>query len=229
MRRNAIRTWVVLAAILLLPVMILVAQQTSSLTVDGQQGQARVVQVQGKSYVDVDALVRITGGSIRFVGNQIVLSLPGGAAAGGGDAPAQATQPPAQSVQGYSKQFLSAGIEAMTQVREWHAALRNAIERGYPLSDEWLGAFKRQAQTALRQAQVAISTDMDQQAFPLMQNELNNMSALSDQYLKKTANLDYIAPNSLVNDPLDQKLLACGKSLALMVSSNAFIDDGSCQ
>jgi len=228
MPRNAIRTWVVLAAILLLPVVVLVAQQTSSLTVDGQQGQAKVVQVQGKNYVEVDALVRITGGSIRFVGNQIVLSLPG-AGAGGGDTSAQAPQAAPQAVQGYSKQFLSAGIEAMTEVREWHAALRNAIERGYPLSDEWLNAFKRQAQSSLRQAQVAINTDMDQQAFPLMQNELNTMSALSDQYLKKTANLDYIAPNSLTNDPLDQKLLACGKSLALMVSSNAFIDDGSCQ
>ena len=225
MRRN-VRQWTMLAAILALPVLVLVAQQTSSLAIDGQQGQARVVQIQGKNYVDVDALAKITGGSIRFVGNQIVMTLPGG---GGGSAPAAQTAPTAAAPQGYSKQFLSEGIEAMTQVREWHAALKNAIERGYPLSEEWLGAFKRQAQTSLRQAQVAASTDQDQQAFPLMTNEYNNMAALSDKYLKKTANLDYIAPNSLSNDPLEQKLQACGKSLALMVSSNAFIDDGSCQ
>ena len=227
MGRKAIRTWMTLAMIVMLPLLVLAAQQISSLTVDGQQGQAKVVQLQGKNYVDVDGLARITGGSLRFVGNQIVLTLSGGG--GGGDSSSQAAQPAQAAPQGYSKQFLSAGIEAMTQVREWHAALRNAIERGYPLNDEWLSAFKRQAQTALRQAQVAISTDMDQQAFPLMSNELNNMIALSDKYLKKTSNMDYIAPDSLTNDPIDQKLLACGKSLALMVSSNAFIDDGSCQ
>ena len=223
MSRNATRTWVMLAAILMLPVVMLVAQQTSSLAIDGQQGQAKVIQVQGKNYVSVDGLARITGGSIRFVGNQIILNMPGT----GGNTSAPATQPPPP--QGFSKQFLSAGIEAMTQVREWHAALRNAIERGYPLSDEWLGAFKRQAQTGLRQAQVAASTDMDQQVLPLMSNELNNMSALSDKYLQKTKSMEYFAPDSLANDALDKKLLTCGRSLASMVSSNQFVDDGSCQ
>jgi len=223
MRANGRRTWVLLAAVLFLPVVMLVAQQTSSLTIDGQQGQAKVVQVQGKNYVDVDGLARITGGAIRFVGNQIVLSLPG--AAGSAPAPAaQSTAPP-----GVSKQFLNAGIEAMAQVREWHAALKNAIERGYPLSSEWLDAFRRNAQQGLRLAGVAASTDMDQKVFPLLQNEFNNMSALSDNYMKMTKNLDYIAPNSLENDPLEQKLLTCGRSLASMVSSNTFVDDGSCQ
>jgi hypothetical protein len=27
----------------------------------------------------------------------------------------------------------------MREILEWHAALKSAIERGYPLSDEWLG------------------------------------------------------------------------------------------
>jgi hypothetical protein len=209
------------AVILVLPLLVLVAQQTSSLTIDGQQGQAKVIQIQGRNYVEVDGLARITGGSIRFAGNQIVLSLPGN-----GNGSSQAAQ--SAPAVGYSKDFLSAGIEAMTQLREWHAALKNAIERGYPLSSEWLGNFKRQCQASLRQAGVAASTDMDQKLFPLMQNEFNNVSALSDKYLQKTANMDYIAPNSLTNDPLEQKLQTCGHSLASMVSSNQFVDDGSC-
>jgi len=213
------------AAILVLPLLVLVAQQTSSLTIDGQQGQAKVIQIQGRNYVEVDGLARITGGSIRFAGNQIVLSLPG---SGNGSSQVAQSAAPAAPPAGYSKDFLSAGIEAMTQVREWHAALKNAIERGYPLSSEWLGNFKRQCQASLRQAGVAASTDMDQKLFPLMQNEFNNMSALSDKYMQKTSNMDYIAPNSLSNDPLEQKLQSCGHSLAAMVSSNQFVDDGSC-
>jgi hypothetical protein len=224
MGQNATRNWLMLAVMLLLPLLVLLAQQTSSLMIDGQQGQATVIQIQGRNYVEVDGLARITGGSIRFAGSQIVLTLPGG----GGDSSSPAAQPAAAPV-GFSKEFLNAGIEAMTQLREWHAALKNAIEHGYPLSADWLGNFKRQAQASLRQAGVAVSTDMDQKIFPLMSNELNTMNAMSDKYLKMTSNMNYIAPNSLANDPLEQKLTTCGHALASMVSSNQFVDDGSCQ
>jgi hypothetical protein len=219
MRRNKTRNWLTLGVLLLLPLLALLAQQTSSLTIDGQQGQAKVVQIQGKNFVEVDGLARLTGGSIRFAGSQIVLTLPGAA-------PAAA---PAQSAQGFSKEFLNTGIEAMAQVREWHAALRNAIERGYPLSAEWLDAFRRNAQQSLRLAGVAATTDMDHKAFPLLTNGFNNMSALSDKYLQMTKSMNYIAPDSLTTDPLDQKLVTCGRSLSSMVSSNQFVDDGSCQ
>ena len=54
MRRNAIRTSIVLLAILLSPLLVLTAHETSELLIEGQQGQARVIQVQGKNYVEVD-------------------------------------------------------------------------------------------------------------------------------------------------------------------------------
>jgi hypothetical protein len=61
--RNTIRTSVVLVTILLLPLLVLVAQETSALLIAGQQGQARVIQVQGKTYVEVEGLARITRAS----------------------------------------------------------------------------------------------------------------------------------------------------------------------
>jgi hypothetical protein len=218
MRRKAIRTSVMLATILLLPLLILVAQETSSLLIEGPQGQTRVNQVQGKNYVEVDELARITGGSLRFVGNQIILTLPGS-----GDTSSQA-----QSA-GLSRAFLGAGIETMREILEWHAALKTAIERGYPLSDEWLGNFRRQSQSSLKHAEAVASTDTDQKAVPFLVNEFNNMGALTDRYLRIAANRDYIAPDSLSSDPLDQKLLTCWHSLESMASSNQFVNDGSCQ
>jgi len=224
MRRNVTGKLLIATMVLLMPVMLVIGQQTSSLTVDGQQGQAKVIQVQGKNYVEVDGLARVTGGSIRFAGNQIVLSLPGG-----GSAPAPAAVPAQATPAGFSKEFVKAGVEAMAQVREWHAALRNAIERGYPLSGEWLDAFRRNAQQSLRLTEVAATTDMDHKAFPYLQNEFNNMGALSDKYMEMTKSMNYIAPDSLANDPLDQKLLTCGRSLASMVTSQQFVDEVSCQ
>jgi hypothetical protein len=222
MRRNAIRSSVMLVGILLVPLLILVAQETSSLLIEGSQGQTRVIQVHGKNYVEVDEFARITGGSLRFVGSQIILSLPGS------DTPAQPAHSAPQSAAGLSKPFLTSGIETMREILEWHAALQNAIARGYPLSETWLGNYIRQIRSSLAQTQAAVSTDLDQKAFPLLSNEFNTMNALTDKYLKITVNRDYLAPNSLDSDPLNQKLLTCWQSLASMASSNQFVDDGSC-
>ena len=224
MHRNAIRTWTILMAILLLPLLVLPAQETTSLVIEGQQGQARVIQVEGKNYVEVDELARVTSGSLRFVGNQIILTLPAS-----GDASSQAVQSAPASPVGYSSEFVRAGIETMREILEWHAALKWAIERGYPLSDEWLGHFRRQIEPSLKHLEAAARTDMDQKAVPLVVNEFNNMSALTDEYLKITASRDYLAPDSLSRDPLDQRLLTCWQSLSSMASSNQFVDDGSCQ
>jgi len=224
MRRNAIRISVLLVAILLLPLLVLVAQQTSALLIEGPQGQTRVIQVQGKDYVEVDELARITGGSLRFVGNQIILTLPES-----GDTSSQPVQSAPTPPVGLSRPFLRAGIETMREILEWHAALKTAIERGYPLSDEWIGNFRRQIQSSLKNTEAMASTDIDQKAFPLLTNEFNTMNALTDKYLKITVSRDYLAPDSLNSDPLNQKLLACWQSLASMASSNQFVDDGSCQ
>lgn len=227
MQRNGNREtrWKV-ATIVLLPALALTlaAQQVNSLVVAGQQGQAKVLQVQGTNYVEVNGLARVTGGSLSFSGNQIVLTLPGS----GGDssaAPPAASAPPS----GLSTEFLNAGIEAMSQVREWHAALKNAVEHSYPLGADWLGSFRAQAQQALRLAGVAAKTDQDKQAFQLLTNAFNNMNKLSDKYLQMTVNMNYIAPDAISNDPLDARLVACGHSLAAMASARQFVDDGSCQ
>ena len=133
--RNTIRTSVMLLTILLLPLLVLVAQETSALLIEGHQGQARVIQVQGKNYVEVEGLARITGGSLRFAGNQIILTLPGGANA----VPQTERSAPAAAL---SRPFLSAGIETMREILEWHAALKTGVERGYPLSDVWFGQLQ---------------------------------------------------------------------------------------
>ena len=227
MQRNGNREtrWKV-ATIVLLPALALTlaAQQVTSLVVAGQQGQVKVLQVQGTNYVEVNGLARVTGGSLSFSGNQIVLTLPGS----GGDssaAPPAASAPPS----GLSSEFLNAGIEAMSQVREWHAALKNAVQHSYPLGADWLGSFRAQAQQALRLAGVAAKTDQDKQAFQLLTNAFNNMNKLSDKYLQMTVKMNYIAPDAISNDPLDARLVACGHSLASMASARQFVDDGSCQ
>ena len=182
--------------------------------------------MQGKTYVEVEGLARITGGSLRFGENQIILTLP----SGGNTAPQTEQSAPApRPAVGLSRPFLSSGIETMREILEWHAFLKTGIERGYPLSDVWLGNYRRQIQSSLKHTEGVASTDMDRKALPLLVNEFSNMEALTDRYLKITASRDYIAPDSLSSDPLEQKLLTCWHSLESIASSNQFVDDGSCQ
>jgi hypothetical protein len=222
MRIPISKKWPPLAALLVPAAMAvsLLAQQTSSLMIAGQPGSAKVVQVDGRNYVEVEGLARLTNSSMSFNANQIVLTMPGSAV----DASASAT--PAV---GFSKDFVAAGIEAMSQVREWRAALSTSIQRSYPLSEDGLAAYRDQARKALRLASVAVNTPADKSVLPFLTNEFNNMKQLSDKYLQMTKSMTYIEPNSLGSDPLDQKILTCAHSLASMATANQFVDDGSCQ
>lgn len=216
------KTWRTLSTALILAIMALsiAAQQTDSLIVAGQSGSAKVIQIAGHNYVEVEGLARLTNSAMSFNGNQIILTMHGTSA----DSP-----PPSAPPSGFSKDFVTTGIEAMAQMREWHAALRNAIERGYPLAEDWLAGSRAQAQQALRLASLSASTPADKSVLPFLTNEFNNMRSLSDKYLQLTVSRTYIAPNSLDNDPLDQKIRTCAHSLAAMATSNQFVDDGSCQ
>jgi hypothetical protein len=222
----------VLTMILVVPLLALcqAAQQNRILVVNGQLGQVTVVQMNGRSYVDLETLARVANGSLSFSGNQITLTLPSSAnAPPAAPASTSATSAPAPANPGFSKAFLKAGIEAMSLVREWHSALANAIQNGFPLAESWLSGYRIQAQAGLRLASVAASTDSDQSAAQLLTNEFENMKTLSSNYVAARQSLDYIAPDALANDALNQKIVNCGHSLAAMAASGQFADDGSCQ
>src|SRR5271166_4627546 len=55
------------------------AQQKLTLIVAGQPGQIPILQMNGKSYVDVDALARLTNSSLTVKGNQVILTPSGSA------------------------------------------------------------------------------------------------------------------------------------------------------
>jgi hypothetical protein len=198
-------------------------QQSGTLTVAGHSGEAPVIQANGRSYVDIETLARLTSGSLSFNGNQIKLTLPGTAPG------ASTAQPDRHSANtGFSKDFLRASIEAMAEIREWRSALDNAVQYGFPVGNNWIAGYHNAAATGIRLASVAASTNADHSAVQLLNNVFANMQKLSDQMLAARKNMNYIAPDALLKDPLDQKILACARSLASMAASGQFQDDNSC-
>jgi len=82
---------------------------------------------------------------------------------------------PAATATGFSKEFVTKGIEAMAEMREWHAALKNALDRGYPLAEDWLASIalrRNRPSDSLRSLQARLPTRM---RFPFLTNEFNNM------------------------------------------------------
>jgi hypothetical protein len=202
-------------------------EQKRTLIVNGQSGQVAMLQLNGRSFVDIAAVAQLANGTLGFRGEQIVLTLP----AGGANAPAPTPAASQQSNSAFSKGFMTAGIETMSVIREWRSAMANALQNGYPVSANWVESYRGRAAQNLRLASVAASTDADQQAFQLLTNELDNMKNWSDKILKAFKDMDaakYMSSGALDNDPLFQKILNCAHSLAAMSASGQFQDDGSC-
>jgi len=227
MHRKPSGTILLVAVLMIVPALALsrAAQDPQTLIVNGQRTQISVVQMNGHSYVDLEALARAANGSLNFNGNQISLTLPGA-----GDSPAPAPAPASSAANSeFSKSFLRAGIEQMTIIREWRTALANAVQNGFPITDDWLSSYRSQATTALRLSFVAINTDSDRNAYQLLNTEFENMKLLSNNYVALRQSMQFIAPDSLANDPLNRKILDCAHSLAAMAANGQFVEDGSCQ
>jgi hypothetical protein len=226
-----------------LPILVLAqaAQQSRTLLVTGRPGELAVVDMGGHAYVDVESLARFVDGTLSYSGNRIVLSMPSVVTDAAPSSPVTTAPVPAPTPRasasvksqpapsGFSKDFLRAGIEQMSVIREWHSTLVSAVQRGFPITDEWMQTFSSQAQSNLRLVSVAVSTDSDRNAFQLLTNEFNNMKRLSDRYVHANQTRSYLGPDSLDNDSLNQKIISCGHSLAGMAANNQFVDDGSCQ
>jgi hypothetical protein len=212
--------WAIVVAAAMLSVMAMSQGQLQILVVSGHTGSVPVIQTNGKDYVDVAAFAQVINGSLSFNGNQATLTLP--------TANVSSAPLPAAAGAGFSKGFLRAGIEEMSTIREWRSALTTAIENQYPFTQDGLARYQAQAATNLQLVQAAATTDADQNAASLIANEYQKMKQLSDKYLAKRANMSYISPNALTNDPLDQSIIACAKSLGAMAASGQFSDDGTC-
>jgi len=198
------------------------AQQSRVLVLSGHAGELAVVEMGGRAYVEIEALTRLVNGSLSFKGHQIVLTLP----SFNSHAPKAGAE---TNSPGFTKEFLKAGIEQLSVIREWRSTLISAVERGYPVTEDWMTSFSNRAQHNLRLVSLAASNESDRSALQLLTNEFNNMKTLSDRFVAANRSRIYIRTDALENDPLDQKILSCERSLAAMAANNQFVDDGLCR
>jgi hypothetical protein len=196
------------------------AQQKTTLVVEGYPGRAPVIQVNGKSYVEIESLARLTNGSVTFQANQITLKLAPSVA---NVAPAQ-TEQPAKLFRG----FLQAGIEEMAVIEEWRTAIVTAVQKNNPVTEDGLDVYRRNADSKLAVASTAVVTDADRNVLSFLKNELGNTQKLSAQYLAMRKSLTFISPDSLDNDPLNQQIVNCAQGLTSLTANGQFQDVATC-
>lgn len=197
-------------------------QHPSTLVVHGCQGQAPVVTVQGRPYVDLEALAEITSGSLGFNNGHIELTLPHGSSS---------TADPEPAPSAFSRPFMTTAIETIASMREWGSTLVVAIQNGYPVGNA-MNTYRGRAMDRLRIASASASTQSDRRGLELLQNEFNNVQAWSYQLVnaQKTMSAGNLSTSNgaLQDDPMYQKIVQCGQFLGPMLAGGTFQDDPSC-
>ncbi len=255
------RFWVPLGLVLALAG-VLFAQSAPNkiLVVNGKSAGPAVRQIDGRSYVDIEALAQVTNSVVTIERHRIVLTIPAldsGATASAAPAsaapvdagapppdpapvatapadasPAPARTAPAPPPQGLSREFASAAVADLAEMREMRGAIRTMVTYGLAVSDNWAQEDQGRVMTGLRQAEVAATTDDDQHALQLLQNEAARLASWADSVFEARQALNGAMtvedPNALQNDPALAKLRACGQFLNAMLVSGAFADDPSC-
>jgi len=213
--------WAAVWALVSIPAMAQAPRQIGTLVISGQASQAPVVQINGKSYVDLESLARITHGTLQFDGTRTILTLPApGSAAtpsADGSAPPRLTQ-----------NFLNAEIAALAQIREWHVAVVNAINNNLPITEGLAGPMRRQADAKLQLALAAATSGPDHQAADLLRNEFANMQQMSEQFIQMHEKAETIPHDVFTGNTLDAKIQGCQTVLSQMAASRQFQDDALC-
>jgi hypothetical protein len=187
--------------------------RSTELEVSGYDGQVPVIYHGGHAYVELEGLARVTGASLGFQGRRVLLTLPTPAAPETVAAPEPSPAPAPPEDKGYSLEFLRAGVEQMTVIREWRSAIENAIRTNNPVDQSWVSGYRSNAENRMTMASASATTEADKQALPLLQSAMGMIQQLSDRFLALRSNLTYVSPDSLDNDPLDKKILNCAQGV----------------
>jgi hypothetical protein len=195
-------------------------QKGSKFTIAGHAGEAQLIQINGKSYIEVETLALLTKGTLSFKANETILTLHPSTP----EAPASAPQ----VKPGLSRAFIQAGIEEMSVIREWRIAIVNAVQSNTPLAEDSVSARHRLAEKNLALASAAVSSDDDRGAYPLLSTELNNMQKLSELYFAIRDQNKLMSPESFGNGPLEEQILSCAQGFQSMTESHEFQDQAAC-
>lgn len=226
MRNQGQISYYILFGIILVCAGVLLAQSTQERTlfVNGKS-YGTVAQMGGRSYVDIETLAQITGGSVTIEPNRILLTI---SASGSETNPNVAQAPPPE---GLSRGFASAAISALAEMREWRGAVGTILTYNVPVVGTWPQDYRDHVNADMSQVALAARTSSDQDAFQLLKNEFENLAQWADDVVSNRNAMNAtntVSPNAMQNDQMLAKITDCGRFLNSMLVSGAIADNASC-
>jgi hypothetical protein len=224
-RRSNLRYLVLFAIILFSLASVLWAQRGPDkiLVVNGKTFDSPVVQIGGRSYVDVETLAQITNGVIAVQPDRIVLTIP--------VAVSSAPPPPPAPPEGLSKEFAREAIAVLAEMREWRGAIGAIRSYNVPFTGTWPQDYRDRVEADVQRLSVAASTSSDQDALQLLRTEFDNLSNWTGNVIAERQALNAtktVDPNVMQNDQDLAKISSCSSFLSSMLVSGMFADSPSC-
>jgi hypothetical protein len=193
------------------------------LEVNGKTMESPVVQIAGRSYVDVETLAQITNGVVAVQSDRIVLTIPIAASS------APPSPPPPR--EGISREFARDAIGLLAEMREWRGAIGTTRSYNVQFTGTWPQDYHDRVGADLQRVAVAASTPSDQDALQLLRNEFENLSSWASTVIAERQDLNAtktVDPNMMANDQVLAKISACSNFLSSMLVSGTFADSPSC-
>jgi hypothetical protein len=216
--------YLVLFGIILLFAGVLLAQRAPDkmLVVNGKTVGAPVVQIDGRSYVDIDTLAQLTNGVVTVQPDRIVLTIR---------TSNSSAAPPSQAPEGLSKEFAREAIALLAEMREWRGAVGTVLTYNVPVVGTWPQDYHDRVEAGLMQVALAASAPLDRDALQLLRNEFANLSAWANSVITTRQSLNAtksVDPNAMQNDQALAKVSDCSSFLSGMLVSGTFADSPSC-
>jgi hypothetical protein len=198
-----------------------------TLVVNGTSAGSVAREIDGHTYVELEALARAANGVVTIEPTRVLLTIPVATSS----ATLTAATQTAQAAGGLTTDFKRAAIAELSEMREWRGSVGAMITYGLAAGSATAQDYHAVCEDGLSQATVVAATETDRSALQLLKNEFDTLSAWAAQVMADRKALNgarTVDPNSLANDPVLAKITSCGKFLNAMIVSGAYADDPSC-
>ncbi|MBZ5523762.1 MAG: hypothetical protein LAP21_16130 [Acidobacteriia bacterium] len=229
MKNRAGFRWAVILVPLLTYAVFLLAQQglpaKRALVINGHSVPDAVVQINGHSFADIEAIAEATHATLKFLPDRVLLTLP---EENGQLPPPQAVVP--QMKEGITREFARAALAQLSSMREWKDAVIRVIKAGEPAGTK-LQDYRDRAVESLRLASVSAITNSDQNALQLLRNEFAYMQQWDAGAMvanRAMSGEQAVNPNFPQNDAMVTRISDCHSFLNTMIVSGVFADSMAC-
>src|SRR5580693_7079187 len=200
-----------------------------TLVVNGTSAGSAVREIDGHTYIEIEALARATNGVVTIEPTRVLLSIPSASSAAA--VTTAAAPQAARPAVGLSVEFKRAAISELSEMREWRGAIGAMITYGLAAGGATAQDYHAICESGLSQATVVATTNDDLNAVQLLKGEFDTLAAWAAQVLADRKALNGARttdPNSMANDPVLTKITACGRFLNSMIVSGTYADDATC-